>query len=344
MEKLKLNRISIFLLLLTLLAITGCGQDTSLCPRPHLPTSPTDSYPLTIINYDHQEHPVSYTYQSIPKKVVITHPGATELFIELGLQDHILATVAPYGAPLQRVAKEYAKLTLIKTPYTPSQEEILEIEPDMIISWVHQFSPHAMGDVQTWHQRGIGTFIMPSTLTKTKPTLETTVYRGIRDLGKIFNIQDKTELYIQQLKDRVATINNSVMNIQKKKTVLVLQDHSNGTFSLYDSSYLISHMIHIAGGENICQNPNSFVGAEKVLAFDPDFIIFVTSNFADSSKDLTDEEARQNLRAIKELQSMRAIREGNIINLPFFTVNNGGIRTIDGIEKITKALYPEGLH
>lgn len=340
MEKSKLNRMSLFLLFILLLPLTGCRQPSTPSPQPST-TSSTRTYPLTITNYDQQENLVAYTYQSIPEKVVITHPGATELLLELGLQDRILFTVAPYGAPVDRVADQYKKLPLMKSAYTPSQEELLEMQPTMIISWAHQFSPHVMGDVQTWHERGVGTFVMPSSLTKTKPTLETTVYACISDIGKIFNIQNKTDLYIQQAKDRVAWIEKSIMDVQQPKTVLVLQDHLNGTFSLYDSSYLISHMIDVAGGKNICENPNAFVGAEKVLAFDPDFIIFVTSNLTDSTKDLTDEEAVQNLQGVKELQSMKAIRTGKIINLPFFTVNNGGIRTIDAIEKIAKSLYPE---
>jgi len=41
------------------------------------------------------------------------------------------------------------------------------------------------------------------------------------------------------------------------------------------------------------------------------------------------------------LTSMRAIHNGHIINLPFFTVNNGGVRTVDAIEQIARQLYPE---
>lgn len=333
----------IFLLFIFLLSLAGCGQQTVSLPTLRQPsnTQSTMAYPLTITNYDQQENLVSYTYQKAPERVVVTHPGATELLLELGLKDRILSTVAPYGAPLDRLADQYAELTITKALYDPSQEELLEMQPHMIMGWSHQFSSHAIGEVKTWQERGVATYIMPSTLTKTNPTLETVVYASISDLGKIFNIQSKTDTYIQNAKDRVSYVEKKVKDVPQKKTVLVLQDHYNGTFSLYDSHYLISHLIDIAGGKNLCENPASFVGAEKVLAFDPDVIIFVTSNLNDSTKDLTDKEAIDNLQAIKELQSMRAIRKGDIINLPFFTVNNGGIRAIDGIETIAKSLYPE---
>jgi len=344
MEKPKFNSICLILCLILVLPLAACGQTKNTPPpkaTPVVSQSNEAMYPLTITNYDSNEAPISYTYKKAPDRVVITHPGATELLLELGLEDHILSTIAPYGAPLGRVAEKYAKLNIMKAQYIPSQEELLEMQPDMIIGWAHNFRSSELGDVTSWQERGVGTFVMQSTLTKSEPTLDNVVYAFITDIGTIFGIQDQTSSYIQSLKDRVAKVSAATKDISQRKTVIVLQDHFNGTFSIYDSHYLISHMIDIAGGKNLCQALVSFVGAEKVLAFDPDFIIFVSSNKNDSTKDLTDEEAIKNLHEITELQSMRAIQKGNIICLPFFTVNNGGIRTIDAIEKISHTLYPE---
>lgn len=346
MKKTKRNIFALFLWLILVLPLAACGQasTTSPPPQPAVAQSDESPYPLTITNYDTNEKLTTYTYKKTPKRVILTHPGATELMLELGLENHILATVAPYGAPLERLAVKYSKLNLLKAQYDPSQEELLEMQPDMLIGWTHQFTSHGMGEVKTWHGRNIATFIMQSTLTKTKPTLENTVYACIADLGSIFTIQKKTDEYIRQAKARVAHVEKIVKDVEQKKTILVLQDHLNGTFSLYDSHYLISHMITLAGGKNLCEDPASFVGAEKVLAFDPDFILVVSSNMEDATKDITDKQALESLQRVKELQSMRAIRGGNIINLPFFTVNSGGVRTIDAIEKIAAKIYPERFH
>lgn len=342
MRTTKYHSIILVLFLMTL-SLAGCGQSNGPVPTTAPPLSQGNGTtgPVTITNYDSDENPVAYTYKKIPERVVITHPGATELLLELGLEDRILSTIAPYGAPLDRIAEKYAKLTIMKAKYFPSQEELLEMQPDMIIGWAHNFRSSELGDVASWQGRSVGTFVMQSTLTKSEPTLENVVYSFIADMGTIFGIQDKTTPYIQSLKDRVAKVKTATKDIPQKKTVIVLQDHYNGTFSVYDSHYLISHMIDIAGGKNLCQAPASFIGAEKVLAFDPDFIIFVSYNKTDSTKDLTNEEAIKDIKEISALQSMRAIQKGAIISLPFFTVNNGGIRTIDAIEKISHTLYPK---
>lgn len=319
---------------------TACGLNQTVTKTPPVQTG-SAAYPVTITNYDYVENQIDFTYQQPPARVVVTHPGATELLLDLGLESRILATTAPYGKPAAQVAEKYARLNILKTPYMPTEEELLELQPDMIIGWVHQFSPTGMGRVKTWQARNIGTYILPSTLVKAKPTLETMVYGNIADMGRIFDIQPVTGPYIEKLKTRVANIRNTLQDVPRKKTVLVLQDHFNGTFSLYDSQHLVSHMVELAGGINLCENRTSFVSAEKVLAYDPDFIIFVSVDRNNFAEDLSDEAAIKSLQAVTELRGLTAIQQGNIINLPFFTVNNAGIRTIDGIEKIAAHLYPD---
>lgn len=339
--KIRSSHLLALLLALALTVIAGCSQTPPATPVEETSMPGQDShYPVTITNATASGQSVEYTYRQPPHRVVITHPGATELLLELGLEDRILTTVDPYGAPLSHLAPAYAKLPRIHG-YVPSLEELIELQPDLIIGWPHHFTDTALGTVESWHERGIATLIVPGSLSKTKLTLNNTVYAFLNDIGKIFGVQEKTDRYIQDYQNRIAGIEQSVCQVARKKTVLVLQDHFNGRYTLYDSSYLISLMIETAGGIHIGNTLTSPVSAEGVLAFDPDFILLVSYNLQDGARDLTDQQANSLLLANEELRSLRAIRQGNIISLPFFTVNNGGIRTIDAIEKIAHQLYPE---
>lgn len=301
--------------------------------QPYRNISQPEGFPIS--NFDASGKAVQYIYRTIPKKVVVTHPGATELLLELGLADHIVSTVAPYGTPLQRLADQYARLPILQAKYLPAREEVIELQPDLLIGWAHHFSDSGFGNVQSWHERDVATYIVPSSLHLAKPTLENSVYVFIADMGKIFGILEKAEQHIRQYQERVARVQEAVRDVPRKKTVLVLQDHMQGNFTLYDSSYLVSNMISIAGGLHIGEQVTSVVGPEEVLAYDPDFILFVSTGAGGKT------EAIFHLQGIRELQSMRAIRQGNVISLPFFTVNNGGIRAVDAIEAIAHALYPE---
>jgi len=159
----KLHLIVFFFLLIMLQS--GCHSSSSALLTNKLEGNRMPGYPVKITNYDRAEHPVDFTYYHVPNKVIITHPGATELLLELGLEDHIQATVAPYGPPLPHLAEKYAKLNILKAVYSPSQEDLLMMEPDLIMGWPHHFDPTELGDVETWHKRGVGTFILPSSLT-----------------------------------------------------------------------------------------------------------------------------------------------------------------------------------
>lgn len=325
-----------------LLLLAGCRPSATMPPASPPAAVDTNSNftPVTIRNFDAAENRLDYTYLHSPVRVAITHPGATELLLELGLDNRILSTLAPYGPPLKRIAEQYNRLTIMSAQYVPSLEEMLEMQPDMIIGWSHNFSESALGDVRFWHERNIATYIMPSTLGRTKPTLDNSVYALLADMGSIFGVQDKADRLIKNYQARVAHTQQLTANIEPKKTVMVLQNHSNGQFTLYNSSYLIGTMIKMAGGIHIADDVLSIVGAEKVLSYDPDYILYVSFS-KNGTDDLSDEEAAAQLSQIDELSSLRAIRESHIINLPFFTVNNGGVRTVDAIEKISRQLYPE---
>ncbi|MDF2634747.1 MAG: ABC-type transporter, periplasmic subunit [Pelosinus sp.] len=86
MKKPKLNSISLLLCLILVLPLAACGQPNATAPKtpPAIPQTTGAIYPVTITNYDSSENPVAYTYKKVPERVVITHPGATELLLELG--------------------------------------------------------------------------------------------------------------------------------------------------------------------------------------------------------------------------------------------------------------------
>ncbi|CUH94882.1 hypothetical protein P22_0948 [Propionispora sp. 2/2-37] len=336
------NMLKILLWVILVLPLAACGHENPESAGSVQPVSqsPDGSYSVTINNYDREGNPLAYTYRQVPERVIITHPGATELLLELGLEKHILATIAPYGAPPAAVAEQYAKLNILKARYVPTQEELLELQPDMIIGWAHNFCDSELGEVKTWQQRGVGTYILSSTLSKPSPTLENAVYPLILDIGNIFGVQDKAASYIKKCRERIEAVTAAVKGVSIRKTLIVLQAHGNGTFSLYGSQYLTDNMVAVAGGENLSKLPASFIGPERVLAFDPDYIVFVSYS-GNAAEDIQDAAAVAQLRQSRELQSMRAIREGNIINIPFNVVNNGGGRAIEAIEKIARRLYPE---
>lgn len=321
--------------MVVLLFHTGCTKETAIDVE-----NSESGYPIVIDNYDSEGRKVSYTYQSPPQKVLSTYPGATELLLTLGLDANIMATVAPYGAPPEELGKRYDALSILQAAFIPSQEEIFAMQPDLIIGWAHNFSAGEMGEVHNWQERHIGTYIVPGTLKYTQPTIENSVYPFIADIGKLFGIEKRAQDYIDVCRSQVTGLQQKIGTVENRKKVIILQEHGKSTYSLYGNRYIIDDIVQKAGGENLVKEQLSFVGPERVLGYEPDYVIYVSYS-PEPRKNLSDAEAKEKLQDNPEFQSMKAVAEGRIINVPFNDVNNCNGRVIEAMKKIAQGLYPD---
>ena len=310
--------------ILTLTLLSGCSRQSVN------DADTTDG--TSVMNYDASGHLVKTTYTSVPQKVLILYPGATETMLELGLDSHILATISPYGSEPDSIADRYAALPKLKAAFIPSVEEVFAMQPDLIIGWAHNFTPTELGAVQDWKAHDIPIYIVPATLKHERPTLENSVYPFLEDMGRIFGQQQRAAVFINDCRQRQAAVEDKVKD-KPNKTAIVLQDHGKSSYSLYGPDYLINDLLNKAGLINLTKQRTSFIGPERVLTNDPDYLIYVSLPNA-NGKDLSDEDVIKLVQSNRDLSSLRAVREGRIINIPFAQVNSGNQRSIDALEKL----------
>ncbi len=287
---------------------------------------------ITYTTVDSEGRPTEFTLPHTPERVLVSYPGATELLIDLGLTDRIIGTVAPYGAEPPAYRAAYAALPILSAPYVPSREEVVALRPDLIIGWSHHFTPEALGDVYAYFDRGVGAYIVPATVRKGHPTLEETVYPFIADMGHIFGVEGRAKNYTIALQSRVAAVEQRTKARGRRFFVMILQAHGTSLYSMYGPAYIIDDIARKAGADNIVDRQMRSVGPERVLGFAPDVIIYV------NPKDISEEEARAELRSDPNLQNMKAVRENRIIVVNFSDVNNGNGRCITALEDIAEGL------
>ena len=287
---------------------------------------------ITCTTADSEGRPTDFTLSHTPERVLVSYPGATELLIDLDLADRIIGTIAPYGAEPPAYADAYAALPILSAPYVPSREEVVALHPDLIIGWSHHFTPEALGDVYAYFDRGVGAYIVPATVRKGHPTLEETVYPFIADMGHIFGVEERAKDYTAGLEARVAAVEHRTEARGQRFSAMILQSHGNSLYSMYGPTYIIDDIARKAGTDNIVDRQIRSVGPERVLGFAPDVIIYV------NPKDISEEEARAELRADPNLQNMKAVRENRIIVVNFSDVNNGNGRCITALEDIAEGL------
>jgi iron complex transport system substrate-binding protein len=268
-----------------------------------------------------------------PKRVVSMHPGITQLLLELQLENTVVATVRPYQKIAGELGTRYEKLPLLQEVYTPSRETVMELQPDLIIGWEHQFSEMEIGPETFWNKRGIRTYIVPTTLQNAHPSVRGEFFALLDDIGQMFGCQEKTDVYKAQIDHRI----NALPTVKERKKIIILQAYGDGKYTLYGNSYLIDDIVRLAGGDNLVEKTISFVSAEQVLAYDPDFILFVSYPGADGGP-MKDEQAKEKLQQDKEIKSLPALKAGNIINVPFAQVNGADLSSMDLMEKIGEKL------
>lgn len=285
-----------------------------------------------IQNYDENGHSRRTLVKGIPQRVLILYPGAAEAMLELGLDAHILQTIAAYGSEPEHLSQRFAALSKVQAAFIPAQEEVFALQPDLIIGWAHNFSPMELGAPQGWQERGIGAYIVPATIPHERPTLENSVYPFLEDLGKIFAVEDRAADYIAACRKKENEVSVRLQN-KERETAIVLQDHGRSSYSLYDAGYLINDVLDKAGLDNLVTMKTSFVGPERILAYDPDYLVYVSLPGPDG-QDLSDDEVLAQVRQNRDLQPLRAVQQGKIINIPFAEVNSGNGRALDALFRL----------
>ena len=238
-------------------------------------------YPLTITTYDYDGNEVETTYEKAPEKVLAVYQGCIETMLALGLEDHLVAT-----AGLDNEVPDDLKAAFSKTNYldefTPSLETVTMLEPDMIFSWSSLFGEKTLGDVGNWIDKGCNTYYStttrPSSETETRSRTLENEYTDILNIGKIFDVQDKAEAIVSDIKDAIDQITEATKELAEKPSVLILEPLGDDITN-YGAASLGGDMVTKLGAT--LANPDAkTVGKEDIVSANPDVIFVVYMPYA----------------------------------------------------------------
>ena len=339
------TRLTALLLALSMmLGLVSCGgQPVGEETSPATSQTPVESngveadnhYPVTVETYDQNGEIVEQTFEACPERVVSISQANTELLIALGLTDKIVATAHRFSPVYERMADEYNSIPFIAESGYPSKEVVLDQKPDLIVGWGSLFAEDALGAVSDWHERGVHTYLMNNTVSGLGNRTVDFLYDDIEKLGQIFDIEDKAKAMIQDMKDRIADIQEKVSTIPESERVQVVTVQY-----VYENEFLgrggtdfNTNLTELAGG--IQANDNGQQSMEVLLSLDPDVLVIL---------DLSSSPAQEKIDAIKAnpvLQSLQAVQNDRFVVLDHAAFYCGGPRTIEAIETLAEGFYPE---
>jgi iron complex transport system substrate-binding protein len=227
-------------------------------------------YPLTLDNCG-----FAITLPAAPQRVVTIKSTATEMLLALGLGDRIVGVGFQDGPTPEPWTAEAAALPILSDKL-PSQEVVLEVEPDFVYGgWESNFSADGAGERPTLATLDVAGYVAPAACRSIKPAKLTfdEIFAEIGEMGTIFDAASAADALIAEQKAALAAIAPDTRGL----TALW---YSSGTKTPYvgAGSGAPQMMLEALGLENIMADVDEgWVSAswEAIVDANPDVIVLV---------------------------------------------------------------------
>ncbi|WP_285400439.1 ABC transporter substrate-binding protein [Lysinibacillus sp. fls2-241-R2A-57] len=272
-------------------------------------------------------------YKEAPKKAISLNQHVTEIMLALGLEDSMVGTAYLDDKIYEPLQAAYDKVPVLAKQY-PSKEQVIDAEADFIYGgWKSAFGEKGVGTQEELEALGIHTYLHTAS-NMTKPTLKD-IFTDIRNIAKIFRVEDRGEALIEQMTKDVDAVRAKLP--QDKKGLRVLVYDSGDKDVLTTGQNFMNELVTIAGGKNIFGDVESgwtTVSKEDAVERNPEVVVVV---------DYGEKTAEEKIKFLKHdpaLKEMEAVKNERFVILPLSAASEG-VRAAEAIQILAKGFYPE---
>jgi iron complex transport system substrate-binding protein len=278
---------------------------------------------------------VPVTYVDPPRRVVTMNQAATELMLQLGLQDRLVGTAYLDDAILPTLAAAYEQVPVL-TPQYPSYDELFAVRPDFVFAaYASAFSTEGVGPRE---DLGISSYLAPSACPQrgggAAVSIET-LYREVRDIGRIFGVEPRAEQLIASYQADIRATQAQIGTVADPPAVFWYDAGSPP--SVGACCGMPNEILHLVGARNVfVDKPGSWTGVSwsDVIARNPDVIVLVDSSWSPAS------EKAGRLRRDPAYAAIEAVSHQRFVTIDFSSTTPG-VRTVSAVRRLAEALYPE---
>ncbi|EIM29894.1 ABC transporter substrate-binding protein [Microvirga lotononidis] len=326
-------------------AIIALGWMTiSACAEP-------TTYPLTIENCG-----AKVTIEKAPQRAVGLGQNSSEIMLMLGLADRMAGTAVWVSPVLSQLAADNAKVQRIANN-TPTFEAVVARQPDFIAAqFLTTVGPQGrVGTRQQFLDLGVPSYISPTDCAVTDNTRSDgtrkqmltmdLLYQEIDELSRIFDVADRGQALITQLKEREDTVRQRVAG--KAKDVRLIYWFSSpdvaGDAWVAGRNGASGYITKVIGARNVVDSEQEWplVGWETIASANPTVIVIGTMDRRTQGAD-DPVVKRKFLTTDPVVSRLDAVEKGRIVELDAQAMNPT-IRTITGLETVAAALEQYGL-
>jgi iron complex transport system substrate-binding protein len=301
-------------LLIALPAGSALAQDPSSAPASGAPDS--GSWPLTLIDDEGTE----VTIPDRPERVISLSPANTEITFALGAGDRLLGGTDFDDFP----ADEVDRLTHVATFNGVLMEQVVALEPDLVLAAGNFFTPPA--DIARMRELGYPVVVVYA------ETVEE-VLGDIELIGDALGEGDAARDMTAAMQAQIDRVTAAVAAVGDRPSVFYQIGSEPEIYAPAPGSF-IADMVELAGGEPITTtDPNVFaIPVEQLVAADPEVIVVGDALYGVCPADVM---ARPGWNV------MTAVKNGDVRALDDTVVTRPGPRLAQGLANLARAIHPE---
>ncbi|MFJ2537454.1 MULTISPECIES: ABC transporter substrate-binding protein [unclassified Pseudomonas] len=291
-------------------------------------------YPLTVQSCNRE-----VTFKEAPKHAVSHDINMTQMMLALGLKPRMAgySGVSGWKSVTPQMQSLLDGLPELAAKY-PSVETLLNANVDFFFAgW--DYGMRVGGDLtpQTLQPLGINVYELTEScafvMKRPAATLDDT-YNDLRNLGKIFDVQDRANALIAGMQNQVAEIRK---DLPADKPRVFLYDSGEDRAMTSGRLGMPQALIDAAGGRNILDDVEASwtrVNWETVVEHNPQVIVIVDYS------EITADQKIAFLLKNKALQSVDAIKNQRFIVIPYVQATPG-IDNVLAVETLAKGFHGE---
>ncbi|WP_025111789.1 ABC transporter substrate-binding protein [Pseudomonas sp. H1h] len=291
-------------------------------------------YPLTVHSCNRE-----VTFKQAPGHAVSHDINMTQMMLALGLKSRMAgySGVSGWKSVTPEMQSLLDGLPELAAKY-PSVETLLNANVDFFFAgW--DYGMRVGGDLtpQTLQPLGINVYELTEScafvMKRPAATLEDT-YNDLRNLGKIFDVQDRANALIADMQQQVAEIRKDLPASQPR---VFLYDSGEDRAMTSGRLGMPQALIDAAGGRNILDDVEASwtrVNWETVVERNPQVIVIVDYS------EITAEQKIEFLLKNPALQSVDAIKNQRFIVIPYVQATPG-IDNVLAVETLAKGFHGE---
>ncbi|SEG78928.1 iron complex transport system substrate-binding protein [Bosea lathyri] len=310
-------------------------------------------YPLTLENCRE-----TVTFAGPPKRVVAIGQTQTEILYALGLGDRVVGTAVWFSPVAKRYEAVNAGVKRL-ADNDPSFEAVVAREPDLVTAmfeW-HVGPNGIVGKRDQFARLKVPTYVSPADCVgkdnsgpgdgvRTQMFSMELVYRNIREYGQIFDVADRADKLVAELREREEQAVKSVATLKARDVPVVVWFSSRdikGDGFMAGKTGVPAYILSKLGARNIITSNEEWplVGWESIAAADPAVIVVVRMDRRRFPAD--DIDLKLNfLKTDPVASKLGAISENRIVVMDV-GATRAGLDTIDGVEALAKAIAGFGI-